>query len=294
MQRALISGATSFLGRELGRRLSADGVEVHAVVRPETDLGLLDDMPAPPVLHVHDGGPLNSVLATAAPDVVFHLAGRYVRDHTPDDVAPLVRDNVLFGTQLLDAAACAGCRRFVNTGSYFQFADGDAPRPLNLYAAAKQAFADILDYYRDAFQMRAATLILFDTYGAGDRRVRLMGAIRDAIRDGTELPVPDDDPVLDLVHGDDVVSAFIRAAELLAADPPAIDGGVFAVSGGDRKRISEIVAAFEAVAGKAVRTRAGGWPRPTRAVADLWDGPALPGWKPTIGLADGIRRLMEA
>lgn len=294
MHRVLISGATSFLGRELAERLMATGIETHAIVRPETDLGLLDGLSARPVLHVHGDGPLDSILAAAAPDVVFHLAGRYVRDHAPDDVEMLLRDNVVFASQLLDATVRAGCRTFVNTGTYFQFAGGTStPQPLNLYAAAKQAFLTVLDYYRDAFGLRAATLVIFDTYGSGDRRVRLMSAIRDAQQAGTELPVPADDPLLDLVHSDDVADAFLCAAGLLADDPAAVDGGLFALSSGERRRISQVVAAFEEVGGKPVRTRAGGWPKPARAVSTLWDGPALPGWQPKIRLADGIRRLIE-
>lgn len=294
MKKALVSGVTSFLGRELAASLQADGIEVHAVVRPGSDLGLLRDLPRAPVLHVHDGGDaaLGALVAAAQPDTIFHLAGRYLRDHKPDDVEGLIRDNVQFGTQLLEAAQRAGCRRFVNTGSYVQFLDGDAFRPLNLYAAAKQAFADIMAYYRDAGGLQTVTLIVFDTYGPRDRRPRLMNAIRDAQRHGTDLPLPKQDVTVDFVFGDDVIGAFRRAADLLATRPEGISGGTFAVTSGERRTIAEIVALFEEAGGKPVRVRRGEWPDAPRAVAALWNGPVLPGWRPAVPLREGIRRLI--
>lgn len=295
MKRALVSGATSFLGRELAANLLADGVDVHAVVRPDSDPEDLKALPRAPILHVHDGSDagLVATVAAAKPDAVFHLAGHYLREHKPGDVAELIRDNIQFGAQLLEGAAQAGCKRFVNAGSYFQFMDGDAPRPVNLYAAAKQAFADIMAYYGDARGLRTATLVVFDTYGPNDRRPRLMNAIRDAQRHGTELPLPAREVSVDFVFGDDVVAAFRRAAALLETDPARVAGGTFAVTSGERKTIAQIVALFEDIGGKPIRVRPGGWPEAPRAVTALWNGPALPGWRPAVPLRDGIRRLME-
>lgn len=294
MKRTLISGVTSFLGRELAASLQADGIEVHAVVRPESDLGILGDLSRAPVLHTHDGSDagLADLVAAAQPEAIFHLAGHYLREHQPGNVGELIRDNVQFGSQLLDAATQAGCRRFVNAGSYFQFMDGDAYRPVNLYAAAKQAFADILAYYGDARGMRTATLVVFDTYGPRDRRPRLMNAIRDAQRHGTELPLPARDVTVDFVFGDDVVAAFRRAADLLETGPANVAGGTFAVTSGERRTIAEIVSLFEEIGGKPVRVRPGGWPDAPRAVAALWNGLVLPGWRPAVPLREGIRRLI--
>ena len=295
MKRALISGVTSFLGRELAAHLLADGIEVHAVVRPGSDLKSLRSLPRAPIPHVHDGSDdgLRAIAAKVNPDVVFHLAGHYVREHKVGDVAELIRDNVQFGAQLLDAADQAGCRRFVNAGSYFQFMDGGAYRALNLYAAAKQAFADILAYYTDARGLRTASLVVFDVYGPGDTRPRLMNAIRDAQRQNAELPLPARDINVDFIFGEDAVAAFRRAADLLETDAARVAGGTFAVTSGERKTIAEIVAMFEDIGGRPIRVRRGGWPEAARVVTALWDGPAVPGWRPMVSLRDGIRRLMK-
>lgn len=296
MKTALVTGATSFVGRALVARLAAAGVEVHAVIRPASNVAIFDGLDRKPHLHRHTGEAenLNDIVAEVVPDAVFHLAGKYLKSHTPADIDGLLRDNFSFGVQVLDAAVAAGCKAFVNTGSYFQY-DGDgAPKPYNLYAAAKQAFSDVLDHYRDAYDMRAATLVLFDSYGPGDWRTKLIPALLKAQQSGDTLPVPADDPLLDLVHADDIAAAFVLAAQLLGNGSDSVDGKSFAVSSGQPMRISEIVALAEEVGGKPIATAKGDWPAPARPLPKLWNGPTLPEWRAEISLADGLRQLIEA
>ncbi len=295
MKTALVTGATSFVGRALAARLAQNGVEVHAIIRPATNTALLGKMDGSLRLHRHSGEAtsLNDIVAEVAPGAVFHLAGKYLKNHTAADVDGLIRDNFSFGVQVLDAAVAAGCKIVVNTGSYFQYDGGDGPKPYNLYAAAKQAFTGVLDHYRIVHGIRAVTLVLFDSYGPGDWRSKLIPALLKARQSGDTLPVPADDPLLDLVHVDDITAAFGRAAELLGAEHD-IDGKSYAVTSGKPLRISEVVSLAEEVGGKPIKTAKGDWPAPARPLPALWNGPTLPNWRAEISLADGLRKLIEA
>lgn len=98
MRRALVTGATGFLGRHLLRELSARGVEAWSLGRqlpasfaPTHHLALPD--PA-------DAAAIGDALRRAAPDAVFHLAG------TATGALPaMYAANTLFGAELLAAAA---------------------------------------------------------------------------------------------------------------------------------------------------------------------------------------------
>lgn len=296
MKRALVTGATCYLGRTLTRQLAAAGVTVHAVVRATSNRDRLADPLPRANVHVHDGTTesMIALVADAAPDTVFHLAGAYVRDPAPAEVAPLVQANLALGIQLLEAMRrLPRMPGLVAAGSHTEFFDADAPRPLNLYAATKRAFETVLDYYADAENLRAVRLVLFDTYGPEDWRRKLLEAIRDSLRLGTPLALPDEDAVLDLVHIEDAAAAFAQVGALLARDPESVAGRAFAIRH-ERRRISEIVALFEAAAGRRVVAEWGRYPLPARRIATPWLGPTPPGWTPRVALADGIRAVLDA
>ena len=66
--------------------------------------------------------------------------------------------NITFGTQLVEAMVANGCYQFVNTGTSWQHYENDEYNPVNLYAATKQAFEDILRYYVETSALRVITL----------------------------------------------------------------------------------------------------------------------------------------
>ncbi|QOL49770.1 NAD(P)-dependent oxidoreductase [Massilia litorea] len=287
-RRALVTGASGYVGSHLARRLLAAGWKVHVLLRAGSSF------PAPaPALTVHrfEGATedLVRIVQQAAPDVVFHLAAVFVAEHRPQDVAPLVQANLLFATQLAEAMRVAGVRKLVNTGTAWQhYGDRDYD-PVNLYAATKQAFEAILAYYVNAHAFRVATLVLFDTYGPGDVRPKLMTALWRAARSGERLAMSSGRQLLDLVYVDDVVDAYIAAADALRTAAP---GQLhYRVSSGAPLRLTELVAAFEAVAGLPIAADWGARPDRPREMLLPWTGGAPPpGWQPRIALADGIRR----
>ena len=278
---ALITGATGFIGSHLARQLAADGWQVHAVVRKAA---------GSPNEHLYDGtiDSLVQCLQTVKPDVVFHLASLFLSAHTSTDVDNLIHSNVVFGAQLLEAMKVAGVRRLVNTGTSWQnYQNGDY-NPVCLYAATKQAFEALADYYAQAEGFKVITLRLFDTYGADDPRPKLFHLLRKSAASGETLRMSPGEQLIDLVHVDDVVAAFVAAEA-------ALDGGaghrVYGVSSGAPLALRDLVARFCAATGARVDVEWGGRPYREREVMTPWRGPVLPGWAPSVSLEEGLRSL---
>ncbi len=295
MKTAIITGATSYLGIELAKRLVAEGIEVHAVQRPGSDLARLNAAAPGAIIHLYDGSQtsLTDIFARARPDVVFHLAGKYVRDEQPGDIDRLLAANITFGSQLLEAARGADAKGFVNTGSYFQFSDEGAA-PVNFYAACKNAFAEILGYYESLNTFAVTSLIIFDTYGPGDWRQKLFPAIAEALQNKSVLPIPAEDIQLYPVYLSDVIDCFIQAAAQLLDEPGSVAGKSFAVRGESASSIKDIVKVFEDVGGASISVKPGDWPKPARAVIEIWRGDTLPGWYPKHSLSQGIKSMIGA
>jgi nucleoside-diphosphate-sugar epimerase len=296
-RRAVVTGATGFVGSRLCRALVGAGWEVHVVARAGSSLYNLGDAArAVASVHRHDGTTPSLVawFGEVRPDVTFHLASLFIAEHSVDQVTPLVEGNVLFGAQVAEAMARNGLDRLVNAGTSWQHFGDSAYDPVCLYAATKQAFEDVLEYYVRARALRVVTLKLFDTYGPGDPRPKLFRLLREAAASRAALPMSGGEQLIDLVYVDDAVEAFrLAAARLL--DGEAQGHERYAVSSGKPIRLRDLVELYARVAGTPLEIDWGTRPYRAREVMTPWTrGAPLPGWAPAIALEAGLRLLTAA
>jgi nucleoside-diphosphate-sugar epimerase len=209
--------------------------------------------------------------------VVFHLAARTQSEHGPEDVEPLIEANVAFPAQLVEAMLRAGARLLVSAETFWQSDASGAYSPVCLYAATKQAFRDILEYYVEAEGLSALSLVLYDVYGPADPRAKLLNALAKAALTGQPLSVTPGDQTVELVHVHDVARAFAIAGNLL--DSGQGDGTrTYGVFGCKPRTLKEIVAIFADVARVPVPVNWGARPYRPREVMRPYIGyPTLPG-----------------
>jgi nucleoside-diphosphate-sugar epimerase len=290
---ALLTGGTGFIGSHLAKRLVRDGWNVHMVTTSRSNCDQLHEIAADVTFHVHDGtsAVMAEIVAGVKPVVVFHLASLFLSEHTAEQVEPLIRSNLLFGTQLVEAMAANGVRLLVNTGTSWEHYCSKPYSPVNLYAATKQAFESILQYYVEAKGLQAVTLKLFDTYGPADPRPKLFTLLRRIADEQKALDMSPGEQMIDLVHVDDVVEAFILSAQRLLSN--AVEGHErYAVSSCRPIRLRELVELFGRVTGRALPIAWGGRPYREREVMIPWDtGALVPGWLPKVGLEEGLRQV---
>lgn len=284
---ALVTGATGFVGGHLVRNLLADGWAAHAVVRPSSSTTALSRVLGSGNVHVHDGSTVAiiDILRSVQPDVVFHLASVFVADHDADDVGPLVQSNILFGVQLLEAMAVAGVSTVINTGTTWQHYEGREYSPVSLYAATKQAFQDILQFYCEARGLRALTLELPDTYGPGDKRPKLFSVLDRAAQTGETLQMSPGEQLLDLLHVDDAVRGYEVAADsLLSGHVPSPSR--YRLSSGSLVCLKHVVEFYRETTRRTVNVVWGGRPYRVREVMEPRSPvPVLPGWAPSRSFA---------
>jgi len=293
---ALVTGATGFVGSHIVRRLLADGWRVHLVVRAGSPLKLVADLETRLTVHRYHGTveDLSVIVRQAAPDLVFHLASLFLAQHRPEDIEPLICSNVLFPVQLLEAMTTNGCHRLVNAGTSWQHYQDRDYSPVNLYAASKQAFEVLMQYYLETTPLRAVTLKLFDTYGPGDPRPKLIKLLDTVARQSAPLAMSPGEQLIDLVHIDDVVEAFVLAGERLLGS--LVEGHEsFPVSSGRPLPLRELAALYEKILGKKLPLEWGGRPYRPREVMVPWnEGRPLPGWRPRVGLEEGLASIIES
>lgn len=290
--KVLITGATGFVGSHLAASFLRQDREVHLIVRAGSSSRSLRVLDTVPVVHEHDGttGDMLRIMEQAKPDTVFHLASMFCAEHSPIDVEPMIRSNLLFGVQLLEAMHNSGVRRLINTGTSWQHYHGDDYNPVCLYAATKEAFEKLLRFYTEAYELQSITLKLFDTYGPDDPRNKVFALFRRAAANGEPLLMSPGEQKLDLVYIEDVIAAFHCAEGLLNSGN--CNGCTYALGSDKRLTLRQIASLYQQIVGKQVPIQWGKRSYREREVLDPWQGPSLPGWEPKIDLEIGIK-LME-
>jgi nucleoside-diphosphate-sugar epimerase len=274
--KAILTGSTGFIGTNLKKHLQSRGWSVQAISRGTS----LEKM--------------TSLFHEFKPDVVFHLASLFIAEHQTSEVEPLIESNILFGTKLLEAMKVAGIQRFVNTGTAWQHYNNQDNEPVCLYAATKTAFEEIIRFYVSSEKLKSITLKIFDTYGPGDPRPKLIPKLLENFKASKPLELSEGQQRLDFVHVADIVRAFEVAALRLINDK-SLEGSMdsYALSSGSSLSLRELIAKLENLKGQKFSVNWGARPYRKREVMTPWSrGASLPGWRAEISLDQGLRELI--
>lgn len=294
MNSAIVTGATGFVGSNLCKYLIENDWEVSIIARPSSDYSNINSILHEVEIFEYDGNieKLIDYFNEKKADVVFHLASLFIAEHESSQIDKLVDSNIKFGLHILEAMKESKTELLINTGTSWQHYHTNEYNPVNLYAATKQAFESLIKYYLEAENIRAITLKLFDTYGESDTRPKLINLLHNFADENKELNMSPGEQVLDLVHVDDVVKAFVKAYEYLSSNL-SVKYDEFGVASGRRVKLNELINTFEEVTNKKINVRWGGRDYRRREVMVLWDGyKTLPGWECKIKLEDGLKRYI--
>lgn len=292
MSKAIVTGATGFIGSNLCKHLIRNGWEISVIVRSSSDLSSINNVINKIEILEYDGN-INQLIyyfKEAKADVVFHLAAFSNVEHKSNEIDILLESNIKFGLHILEAMKESQTKLLINTGTYWQHYHSDEYNPVNLYAATKQAFESLIKYYIEAEDIRAITLKLFDTYGESDTRPKLINLLYKFADENKELNMSPGEQVLDLVHVEDVVRAYVKAYEYLRNNV-SIQSDEFGVASGKEVRLKDLIDLFEEVTNKEINVQWGGREYRRREVMKLWHAyKTLPDWECEIELKDGLKR----
>jgi nucleoside-diphosphate-sugar epimerase len=294
IKRVLITGSTGYIGSKLTTKLVLSGYDTHIVIRPQSDLSPLINILSNLTVHCSHGTTENliEILHTIKPDIVFHLASLVIVNHSSDEIEPLIRSNILFGSQLVEAMVKSCCYHLINTGTSWQHFEQSDYSPVNLYAATKEAFEAILTFYSETSSLKVITLKLFDTYGPDDTRSKIIPLLQKAFKEKKELAMSKGEQLIDLVYIDDVINAYMVAAER-HYNGQSGKNETYAISSENPITLKEVVRTYEELIGHTLPINWGKRPYRNREVMIPWNrGTRLPNWYPEFDLKTGISKTL--
>lgn len=293
----LLTGVTGFIGIHLLTELVRQKVSVSVLIRDKEKLQKLlpDEYENLSVCNAKEPVQmLAEFMKQEHVDTVIHLATRYITKSCADDIEDLIDSNITFGSRILEAMKLAGVRNFINLGTSWQHYQDGAYNPVNVYAATKQAFEDMLHYYAQAEEIHAVTLEIYDTYGERDRRSKIINKWKEIVRTGERLELSPGEQKLDYVYVGDAVKGIIAAMKMLEAVPgeEKVYEKKYALSSDEIYSLKEIAAIFEEIYQVRLNIEWGGIAYRDREIMLPYRGlERLPGWSASYGLKEGFARM---
>ena len=310
--KALVTGGAGFIGSTLVDRLLAEGHAVDAV--DDLSTGSLANLAEARAgrgegtdftFHRLDirSDQVVDLIARRKPDVVYHLAAQADVRVSVARPAYDAGVNIVGSLNVLEGARQAGARKVVFASSggtiYGSVAPDDLPvreshpqRPESPYGVAKKAVGDYLFAYRQLHELEFTALALANVYGPRqdpDGEAGVVAIFAGRLLSGERCTVfGDGDQTRDFVYVDDVVDAFVRAAER--------GGGLLMNIGtGQETSVNDLYTSMARHAG--VREPAGySPPRPgelARSSLDPGRAAIHLGWKPWTSLDDGCLATLD-
>jgi UDP-glucose 4-epimerase len=297
--RALVTGASGFIGSHLTRRLVAEGAEVHAVTsRVSAEWPMrLTDLRGRIALHhanVADRHALDRLARAVRPTHVFHLAAFTHVAMSWLRVDECVTTNVQGTANLLHALDGVGYERLVHVGTSEIYGAIEPPyredavvNPVSPYGVTKEAGERLAWVCQAAYGWPLVFVRPFNAYGPGQTPDRLVPEL--VVRGLLRLPLAmtEGHQTRELNYVEDLVDGLV-----LAATTPDVEGELFNLGSGDERSVREVATLVLDLLGNPVTPEFGALPeRPNeivRMVSDSTRARDRLGWKPQQSLEEGL------
>ncbi|HEX5143883.1 MAG TPA: GDP-mannose 4,6-dehydratase [Mycobacterium sp.] len=305
--RTLVTGAAGFIGSTLVDRLLADG---HSVVGLDNfasgRAGNIEHLSTNPEFFFVEADIVTADLDTTfeeyEPEVVFHLAAQIDVRHSVANPQFDASVNVVGTIRVAEAARKTGVRKIVHTSSggsiygvptVFPTGEDVPTDPHSPYAASKVSGEIYLNTFRHLYDVDCSHIAPANVYGPRQDphgEAGVVAIFAQALLEGRPTRVfGDGGNTRDYVFVDDVVEAFVKAS-----------GGA---GGGQRFNVGTGVETSDRELHTAVAKAVGGPDEPEfapprlgdlkRSCLDISRADKVLGWRPKVGLDEGVARTVE-
>ena len=150
----------------------------------------------------------------------------------------------------------------------------------------------MITYYIEVQGLSAIDLMLFDVYGAGDTRGKVLNLVANA-ENGASMDVSPGEQKMFFTYVEDVVEAYLRAIDMLVQ----MDCGKYekyAVREELPISLHDFVELYVKISKKQVVLNWGGLAYREREIMNPTGiGTVLPGWQPRYSIEDGLMKYIE-
>ncbi len=268
-------------------------------------------------MKLEDQASIEALFREYAFDRVIHLAAQAGVRYSIDHPREYIDSNIVGFLNILEGCRQAKTPHLVYASSSSVYGLNDTrpftthdhtDHPVSLYAATKKSDELMAHAYSQLYKLPTTGLRFFTVYGPWGRPDMAYFKFALAISEGRPIDIYNDgDMWRDFTYVDDIVEGVLRVADEIPMGNPSWDSAnpdpsssrapykVYNIGNNHSERLSVFVETLERVMGKvAVKKYLPMQPGDVYATeADIDDLEAAVQWRPTTGIAEGLRRFAE-
>ena len=301
LRSATVTGPTGAIGIALVSLLASKGIEVYAVVNPESPRK--DRIPKAENIHLVECALSEIACLPEKPgigksDAFFHFAWAGTAGPGRNDIA-LQNNNLRAALEAVEAAESLGCKVFVGAGSQAEYGRVSEPlrpemplRPENAYGIAKMQAEEMTRELCRSYQIRHVWPRILSVYGPYDNeRAMIPNLIRSLLK-GERPALTEGVQIWDYLFSTDAAKALYALARY------GKDGHAYPLGSGEKRPLREYVEILRDVVSPGAELGFGEIPYGDRQVmflsADISAITNDTGWRPETPFMEGIRKCLEA
>ena len=292
VKKAVVTGATGFLGSNLVEGLISRGYFVYAIVRPESaNVDRLKGLTNVEIIEYdiqNTTGEMKELIVDKC-DYFFHLA--WPGDFNDFDEQ---MENVNCSLSALRSAKSLGCKRFLCTGSQAEYAitedvitEESLVVPRGPYGAAKVATCFSSRILAEEIGIDWIWGRVFSVYGRNDLDKHMIPKLITTLKSGKTMEMSSCEQYWDFLNVKDFVECFVLLAE------KGKTGEIYNIADGRSRKLKEYI---DIVTGKIGygTIKLGTHAEPFVSLRpDISKLKRDTGWEPKISFEDGIEELLK-
>lgn len=216
--RAIITGATGFIGSHLVQQILANDGHVAVIVRESSPN--LSRLPNHPNLHMiqcelENTAKWSKRLEDFEPQLFYHLAWKGVGNQDRNDFCQV--ENIQLSLATLRAAKDLGCIKWIGAGSQAEYgslncriSENEPTHPTTLYGAAKLATCMMSQILGKQLKIDAVWVRIFSTYGPGDNEGWLLPDVIKKLLNKEKPMLTPGEQLWDYLYVRDAAEAFLK------------------------------------------------------------------------------------
>lgn len=218
MKKAIVTGANGFVGSNVCKELTKQGVKVYAVVKDETEnINTIKSLPDIQIIYcdLNCINTLDHKISDRDIDVFYHFAwvGSAGELRCNEEVQ---LQNALWTAQALRLADKINCKKFVHAGSIMEketytavYTQNSTPSLPYIYGAGKLTAHTICKPIANNLNIDLCWAVITNAYGAGELSPRFINSTIRKIIANEPLQFTSATQNYDFIYIDDVAKAFV-------------------------------------------------------------------------------------